>query len=348
MTEIIEQEIINTNRTELEDLFSRANKIAEESEDYIIPKANLTNVRMNEYGGLSFLCESGAKSLFMSDHALNQLSTKVGVPTRYISKCVRSGRIELAQDNINSWLEEYNKSLMIREHNNKVRGILSSKYSVCDTHEILDVLGNTLDLDNYTIKGHFLSPERFHLRLVCKEQLPIPNEDLYSGIVIDSSDVGRSILTCKYLIYKKVCTNGLIVTRGVNDLFSQRHINIYKDEFARGLEVSMKAIPQLDEIICKRIESTRQEDLSSVLKYGEDLRDIYNLSDEELADVLDEIKTSAKISEDKAKEVISVYTSGRYDMTRWGYINSLTDVAKTLTLENRIELEKYASTLLIA
>ena len=209
------------------------------------------------------------------------------------------------------------------------------------------MLGNTLELDNYVIKGHYLSPERFHLRLVSKEKLPI-DEDLYSGIVIDSSDVGRSILTCKYLVYKQVCSNGLIVTRGVNDLFSQKHINIYKDEFARGLEVSIKAIPQLDEVICKRIESTRHEDLSNVLKYGEDLRDIYNLSDEELADVLNEIKASANITEEKAKEVISIYTSAKYPMNRWGYINSLTDVAKTLTLEKRIELEKYASTLLIA
>ena len=43
--------------------------------------------------------------------------------------------------------------------------------------------------------------------------LPIDGEDLFAGITLDSSDVGRSGLYVRFFIYKQVCTNGLIIPK---------------------------------------------------------------------------------------------------------------------------------------
>lgn len=38
----------------------------------------------------------------------------------------------------------------------------------------------------------------------------------------------------------------------------------------------------------------------------------------------------------------------RYDMSRWGLINGITEVAQDFTLERRLELERMAGNLLVA
>ena len=38
----------------------------------------------------------------------------------------------------------------------------------------------------------------------------------------------------------------------------------------------------------------------------------------------------------------------RYDMSRWGLINGITELAQDFTLERRLELERMAGNLLVA
>ena len=200
--EVDTRELLNTGATPISTLILKANKIQDGCHDYNVSKVTLRKMRFSD-GELSFIDDvDGIERYPMSRYALSQLGSKIGVPANYLQKCIDSGRIDLASDNVNSWLEDYGKDLFIREYNGHIRGILSSKYSVCDTPDILKVLQDTVDLNTYKVKGSFLNEERLHLRLVGKEMLPIDGEDLFPGIFIDSSDIGRSILTVKFGIYK--------------------------------------------------------------------------------------------------------------------------------------------------
>ena len=123
------KEVIDIRPKTLDKLIIKANDIALNSTDYMVRKANTNNVRLNELAGLTFISEDKEiRDYQMSRYALGQLGSKIGVPARYLEKCISSGRIDLAQDNVNSWLEDFNKDLFIREYNGKVRGILSNKY----------------------------------------------------------------------------------------------------------------------------------------------------------------------------------------------------------------------------
>lgn len=332
-------EVLEMGKSSVRDLLYKSMAFAEESSDYLVTKANISNCMFNANGGLTYYDAYGeVHHSSMSRWALSQLSTKVGVPCRYIEKCIESGRIDLAQENVNSWLEDYNKDLFIREYQDSIRGILSSKYSVCDTHEILDVVDDRLDLDLYNVKGYFLTPERFHVRLVQKEMMKVPDEDLYAGISIDSSDVGRNILQVRFIVFKKVCTNGLIVSKGASDLFSQKHIGITKDEFAQGFSNSLDLVPQIISSVEDMIIKTMDKKTMKFTK----------LSEEDLTELISNIRLTTKLSEEGAKKVISIMQSEKYPNNRWGYVNALTEVAQDLTLEKRLELEHYAGTLLVA
>ena len=122
--------------------------------DYTVRKASTHNVRFNDKAGITFIGEDQEIRDFpISRYALGQLGSKIGVPARYLEKCISSGRIDLAQDNVNSWLEDFNKDLFIREHNGVIRGVLSSKYSVCDSHEILKVVDDAVHVDLQPFKA---------------------------------------------------------------------------------------------------------------------------------------------------------------------------------------------------
>lgn len=333
------KEVISTKSISINSLLDRAKDIHLQSKDYMVKKANSKNIRFNDALGFTYITEDGVRQSPISRHALSQICTKVGVPARYIDKCIASGRLDLAQDNINSWLEDYNKDLFIREYDGGIRGVLSNKYSVCDSHEILDVVNNTINLNNYEVKGSFLNEERLHLRLINKEMLPINDEDLFAGLFIDSSDVGRSILTVRFGIYKQVCTNGLVIARASGTLFEQRHIGISTEEFQQGLVASLNRVDELTEYAIGSINRTRER-YNHWSVYSDE-------HPEEIQEFVNYIRQQTNLSENSAYKVIDLMKN-KYEDNRWGLINSITEVAQDFSLERRLELERIAGNMLSA
>ena len=239
---------------------------------------------------------------------------------------------------MNSWLEGYDKNLLIREYNGSIRGVLSDRYAICDTPDILKVLSDTVDLNTYKVKGSFLNEERLHLRLVGKEMLPIDGEDLFPGIFIDSSDVGRNTLIVQFGIYKQVCTNGLVIARAGGTLFEQKHIGITVDELHSGLVKSLQNVDLLTENAVEWVRRAQHRDnhWSSASEYEDDINEFVAY-----------IKDKTKLSEESSRKVIDLMNT-KYTDSRWGLINSITEVAQDFTLERRLELEKIAGGMLVA
>lgn len=334
-------EVLTIAPTTLAALMAKANQIAADSQDFNVTKATTKNVRFNEFAGLTFIPDEDGDihDAELSRYALGQLGTKIGVPANYLEKCVKTGRLSLAQDNVNSWLETFGKNLFLRQYQGRIRGVLSSKYSVCDSHEILDVVDSEIDLSHYKIKGSFLTEERLHLRLVSKDLLPIDGEDLFAGLFIDSSDVGRSILTVQFGIYKQVCTNGLVVSRAGGILFQQRHVGITTDEFQSGLAASLKNVDVLAENAAEWVKSAKQK---SAWGYKAN-----RMTEQEMTEFIERVRSKTSLPEEGAKKVIDLMQT-RYGGSQWGLINSITEVAQDYTLERRLDLEKIAGNMLAA
>lgn len=327
-----------------DDLYQKSLDIQSLCNDYTISNVTDKNMWLHpECGNLLFRPDNnpfedfnGVKEMGMSRYAMSQLCNKLGVPIRYLEKCIDAGMIDLAAENVNSWLQDYNKNLFIREYNGKVRGVLSDRYMTLDTPNIMEVISSVVDSSNYSTKGYFLSPERFHARIVQNDMMNIDGEDLFAGIQIDSSDVGRSTLQVRFMVFKQVCTNGLCISKGGGVLFEQRHIGISIDDFYSEFKQSMSRIPLLIENAKELIEEARNDSQGFALPY-------YNES--HMKDFVERVKLKTRLSDDSINKVISMMTE-KYSTTRWGFINSITEVAQDFTLERRVELEKFAGDLL--
>ena len=99
----------------------------------------------------------------------------------------------------------------------------------------------------------------------------------------------------------------------------------------------MSRIPVLMENAVELIEEARSKDN----KYA-----IHTFDEADMKDFVDRMKLKTRLSDDSMNKVISMMRD-KYSPTRWGLINSITEVAQDFTLERRVELEKIAGDLLL-
>lgn len=326
-------------RASFNDLMKKAEDINDMCCDYMVSSSDMSFIcEDTKRYGINYLSEGEKHYSNLSRYALGQLAGKVGVPSAYLDRCIKNGELELARNNMNTWIDRYNSRFLVREYDNNVRGVLSPRYSILDNPDILDVLSDTVDLDTFKVKGSFLSEERLHLRLVSREMLNVDGEDLFAGLFIDSSDVGRSALNVSFGIYKQVCTNGLIISRAGGTLFKQKHIGITIDEFREGFSNALSNVDILNENAVEWVKRA---------KNGENHWSADSEYEDEIEEFVAYIRQQTNLSKDNAHKVIDLMNT-KYEDTRWGLINGITEVAQDFTLEKRLELEKVAGSLLVA
>ena len=317
-------------------LLASSNLIQEKCSDYNVSNANSSNFYYNPFTSRVEYTTTDTKDSrksSLSPFAFSQLCSKLGISTRYIMKCFENGHQELVGDNINDWMSEFNRDLFVREYDGEIRGLLSQKYSVLDTPDILDSVSEVLGND-FSIRGSFLSPERLHLRATPNDMLDIKEEDMFAGVQVDSSDVGRNTLSVKAFFYKLVCTNGLILPVA-STLFEQRHIGIKKDEFLDGFKDGLKKLPMVAEEATRRIIASKKMDM------------MYDLNDESDREKLSLNLIKGVNMSEKSTEKVIYLIQNTYDNSRFGLINAITEVAQDYTLERRLEMERYAGGLLL-
>lgn len=324
-------------------LREKANGIQNNCIDYTVKDVDITTLALycTDKVLAKFTDGHEVAQRFMTNYSLGQLCTKLGVPARYIEKCIREGHSDLAQKNLNTWVEDYGKDLFIRTYKDRVRGVLSSRYSVLDTPDIIDVVDSSTRGLGLKVKEYYMSEERFNCRLIQQELMKINGEDLFAGIQIDSSDVGRSTLTVNFFIYKQVCTNGLCVTKGAGNLFTQKHISICSDDFKEQLSQSLKSLPMLIE----EYEHIIQRCALQYNLFGSKYTSGSNETNRLIEDFIQKIKYKTKLSDEGANKVFDL-ARDRYGLSDWGVVNAITEVAQDYTLERRVELEKIAGGLL--
>ena len=313
-------EMLNTTQ-DFNALLENAHKIQANCKDY---KIAADAIRMDDMLNLNF----EDKSLPLSSLATGHLCGKLNVPSRYFSRLVDAHQNVLAAANINCWLTGDKRTFFLRGYGDHIRGVLSGSYSVYDAPEILTTVKEVFDPENFVLKGSFINEERLHLRLIETEMMDVEGEDLFAGITLDSSDVGRSGLQVKFFIWKKVCTNGLVIAKSSARLFKQKHIGITHEDFAEGLKEGLETFHTLKDKIAESIRETSKIPVS-----------------QDIDELLEEIKDKTNLSDQAAEKVVELMQI-KYAPTKWGLINGITEVAQEFTLETRLQLEEIAGSML--
>lgn len=343
-----QREVLTPNKEKftLEDLYNKSLDIQSKCQDANVVLTTPDTVHYDSScDDFSFITDEGVFHTLITDHSKSQMCNRLGIPVRFLQRLQSAKLHELASDNVNTLFTTGDmKPLFLRMYTDTnrryLRGMLTPQYSPMDTDAVLDTLINSVsgtDIDNYKVKSFILTPERFHARLT-GPKLDVPGEDLYSGIQIDSSDVGKSSLTVKYLIYKLVCKNGLMIAKKDFTLFDRVHKGMSHVEFRDKFVASIERLPEL--------VAVSEHLITSTINRGETY-DFKNMSEDVMMQFIKNVKHRTTLSDKSIDRVIELMKT-RYTPTRWGLINSITEVAQDFTLSRRLELEKIAGDMLVA
>ena len=199
------------------------------------------------------------KAFNTTDLFHRQIGSNLEIPAKYYD-AMRKKKPELLARNVNAWFGDREQSYMIRslgycsenDANNKAiatdadvidvldaeiveadntktvigvaRALLSDRYRRIDNMEIAEaVLPLFAGQEGMEIASSAVTPNRLYLKVVNHrlEQEVVPGDIVQAGVVISNSEVGLGAVSVQPLVYRLVCSNGLIT----ND-FGERRTHI--------------------------------------------------------------------------------------------------------------------------
>lgn len=231
-----------------------------------------------EIGSMSGAQQFGTTRLFH-----RQVASALGIPAKYYD-IMQSQKPELLARNVNTWLSDRENSYMIRTMDygggRVARALLSDRYRRIDNMEIASaVLPLFAGSDQYEVISSEVTENRMYLKILSRrlEMEVVPGDYVQAGVVISNSEVGLGSVNVQPLVYRLVCTNGMIV----NDMGERKN---HVGRAAKAVEDSFHIYSD---------ETMEAEDKAFLLK----LRDVTMAAIEEgrFAQVVGKLKESAGI-----------------------------------------------------
>ena len=322
------------------------------SKDYIVPTELIKAV--NEPFDKGIGLEFEGKSYPLNSWSNTQVSQFSNIPKAYYDRLSTENPWLLA-DNVNHALAMHPKeSRLIRTVNGSARAVLSSRYRILDSHDMLESV-----LPLFMEKGlEVVSSELTEQRMFIKVLSPTLQSDITGkgdvvqyGLTISSSDVGSGSVKVEPLVYRLVCLNGMIS----NTAFRKYHVgkNQHEDSIQELLSDKTKAVSdtafwmQVNDIIKHSLDPKNFETQVDRLRVAAG-RPIDNFDLPKVVELA--MKQTGITGDVKKNSILSALASGNQGagLTQWGLINSFTAAAKDdrFSYEESIELERAGGSII--
>jgi hypothetical protein len=306
--------------------------------------APISQIRMNGEGRIGLLgFQAGSegqigmnhRGVVPNDHALGQLSNRVGIPTRYSRKCAEKGKTDLLAANFNTWIKdldedtEGDKQWFLRGKNDMLRGVLTDKYSQLDNSFVFEALSNSLqngdvvDVKNFDLTSKYLNFRMVFPDLNVNIGTTIKPDNVMVGIHVTNSEVGASSLRIDSCLFRLVCTNGLIAKVGGESLMQQRHVHLTSREMENRVADAIDKALQMGDSVVDRFARSREIAVIDPMK------------------TLERLARSQKYSNDFVDNLKNSFNT-EPDPSAFGIINAFTHASQSLPFERRLEVETYA------
>lgn len=236
----------------LQDVLTELRRQDNAKKDYIAPAEGM--LLRNDGRTFEINHRNGAQEVFGTTGLFHrQMAGTLGIPAKYYDQMANQ-KPELLAENVNAWLRERQNNYMVRtmdyENGRRVaRALLSDRYRRIDNMQIAAaVLPLFAGTDMYEVMSCEVTENRLYLKIVNHRlQTEVtPGDLVQGGVMISNSEVGLGSVSVQPLLYRLVCTNGMVV----NELGERRtHVgrqvkavengfNLYSDE---ALEAEDKA-----------------------------------------------------------------------------------------------------------
>ena len=185
--------------------------------DYIGPAQGM---RMREDGRTFEINHlvSGEQEVFGTTQLFHrQVASALGIPAKYYDM-MAAQKPGLLAENVNAWFADKTSRYMIRSMDYGsgpvARALLSERYRRIDNMEIATaVLPLFAWQEQYEVVSCEVTENRLYLKIVNHrlEMAVVPGDYVQAGVVVSNSEVGLGSVSVQPLVYRLVCTNGMVV-----------------------------------------------------------------------------------------------------------------------------------------
>ena len=195
--------------------------------DYLVDTTQLT-MGLDVTGEVRLDIADSAHTFGLNEVAHQQIGQQMGIPLPYYRRML-SDAPGLLATNVNHWMRNRNETAkerrrMVRTLDNTARAFLSDRYRRIDNYEIanivLPILGEIKDVQ---IASCEVTDRKLYIKAVNPRlQADVtPGDVVQSGVCITNSEVGLGSFEATPLVYRLVCSNGMVVNDAAQ---KRRHI----------------------------------------------------------------------------------------------------------------------------
>lgn len=213
---------------------------------------------------------------------------------------------------------------LLRAKGDSLRGVLSDLYSRMDNAPLLSCLEPLLD-SRFQVGSFALTQESMHLRLLdpALAREVLPDDRILAGIHVANSEVGKRAVTVDALVFRLVCSNGLIRLVKGKSLLHQRHLYLSERRFQGAVRQVMGEALTVAAGFIERLTWATQQSIENVDETLTRLVERWGLTQEFQEQVL-----LALLGEPHGQQE-----------TVYGIANALTYVAQRLPMDDRYRIE---------
>jgi hypothetical protein len=284
--------------------------------------ASAKALRMVEHGFLQLNGGDGEPDRFaLSELATTQMCQRLGIPVLYYRRLPRELQAVVANHDFGRLGDN---AYFLRGKDEWVRAFLSTDYMAYNNAHMAETVKELLNGANVTVKAFVLEEAHLYLKVI-SDDLVDPSSGLKAGVMIGNSEVGLGSVSVEPFVYRLVCTNDLVVSK--EQSFRHRHTRLSVDELRKGTALAISIAFKVANAVLDAFLKTREEPIADPV--------------ETICQLAEARKLSLKFTD----QVISSYAV-EPEPTRFGVINAFTRAAQKLGPLQRIEVERFAGTLI--
>jgi DNA-binding phage protein len=192
------------------ELATEIQRQADSKRDYI---ADTRTLELTGRGQLAMDVNETQITVDVTPHTHNQIAQRVGIPSAYYKR-MQAEAPQLLATNVNTWFNDKPERRMVRTLDGNARAFLSDRYRIIDHYEILETVlpvVSEMGLEKGIVSTE-ITDNRIYFKVINQRlELEVQKGDVVqAGFVISNSETGMGALKVEPLIYRLVCTNGMI------------------------------------------------------------------------------------------------------------------------------------------
>jgi hypothetical protein len=323
--------------------------------------ADTRQIEMDVAGGapvVRFATAQATIDAAPTQHALRQIGAHVDIPAKYLDRMAVHAPALLAA-NVNHWFRTNPAPRMLRTKLNgdaTLRAFLSNRYRPLDNHNLAEAVIPLLLEPGWEIKSAQVTDTRLYIQAVSSklvasiqhaQRTGVRDDIVHPGIVISNSEVGAGALSVEPMIFRLVCSNGMIAGTSIR----RNHVGrssgggaedayeFYSDETRRLDDAALwaKVRDTVNAAVTDALFHRLVDKLSGATHD--------NLADDPVT-VVEITAERFGLDEREQSSVLRHLASGG-DFTRFGLLNAVTRTAEDAkTYDRAVELERVGGEIL--